>query len=168
MDLTCFVDIIWKGSFCWHHLKGVVYFEICSLKPSSTLLLLRFVRVIWILSGKCQGILMTPVAMNPVMCHHELCPTLVSDPVQLSYTEAAPWLYKKMVYDYSARKTSPGIVTLVPCHLMVAINHAKQGISRFYPLIPYLGRSFHWLSLNDKVPRQLSYGVIVPELYEKR
>ena len=29
------------------------------------------------------------------MCHHELCPTLVSDPVQLSYTEAAPWLYKK-------------------------------------------------------------------------
>ena len=29
------------------------------------------------------------------MCHHELCPTLVSDPVQLSYKEAAPWLYKK-------------------------------------------------------------------------
>ena len=30
-----------------------------------------------------------------VMCHHELCPTLVSEPVQLSYTVAAPWLYKK-------------------------------------------------------------------------
>ena len=29
------------------------------------------------------------------MCHHELCPTSVSDPVQLSYAEAAPWLYKK-------------------------------------------------------------------------
>ena len=26
------------------------------------------------------------------MCHHELCPTLVSDPVQLSYTVVAPWL----------------------------------------------------------------------------
>ena len=26
------------------------------------------------------------------MCHHELCPTLVSDPVQLSYTVAAPCL----------------------------------------------------------------------------
>ena len=30
-----------------------------------------------------------------VMCHHELCPTLVSEPVQLSYTVAATWLYKK-------------------------------------------------------------------------
>ena len=69
-----------------------------------------------------------------------------------------------MVYGYSARKTSPGIVTPVPCHLMVAITHAKQGISRFHPLIPYLGRSFHWLSLNYKVPRQLYYGVVVPEL----
>ena len=29
------------------------------------------------------------------MCHHELCPILVSDPVQLSYTEAAHWLYEK-------------------------------------------------------------------------
>ena len=73
----------------------------------------------------------------------------------------------KMVYGYSARKTSPGIVTVVPCHLMVAITHAKQGISRFHQLIPYLGRSFHWLSLNYKVPRQLYYRVVVPELYEK-
>ena len=32
----------------------------------------------------------------------------------------------------------------------------------------YLGRSFHWLSLNYKVPRQLSYGVVVPELYGKK
>ena len=30
-----------------------------------------------------------------VMCHHELCPTLVSDTVLLSYTEAALWLYKE-------------------------------------------------------------------------
>ena len=103
-----------------------------------------------------------------VMCHHELCPTLVSDPVQLSFTEAAPWLYKKMVYGYSTRKTSPGIVTLVPCHLMVTITHANQGISRFHLLVPYLGRRFHWLSLNYKVPRQLSYGAVVPELYGKK
>ena len=102
-----------------------------------------------------------------LMCHHELCPTLVSDPVQLSYTEAAPWLYKKMVYGCSTRKTSSGIVTLVPCHLMVTITHAKHGISRFHLLVPYLGRRFHWLSLNYKVPRQLSYGAVVPELYEK-
>ena len=29
-----------------------------------------------------------------VMCHHELCPTLVSEPVQLSYTVTARWLSK--------------------------------------------------------------------------
>ena len=61
-----------------------------------------------------------------------------------------------------------GIGTLVPCHLMVAITHTKQGISRFHLLVPYLGRSFHWLTLNDRVPRQLSYGVVVPELYGKK
>ena len=59
------------------------------------------------------------------------------------------------VYGYSARKTSPGIVTRVPCHLMVAITHAKQGISQFH----------HWLTLNYNVPRQLSYGVVVPKLW---
>ena len=30
-----------------------------------------------------------------VMCHHELCPTQYSDPIQVSYTEEVPWLYEK-------------------------------------------------------------------------
>ena len=40
------------------------------------------------------------------MCHHELCPTLVSDPVQLSYTEAAPRLYKNGLWNCYTRTLS--------------------------------------------------------------
>ena len=58
MDLTCFVDIRWsseRGRLFWDMLFRPFIYTFCQGNMNT-------VRE---MSGKCQGILMTPVAMNP-------------------------------------------------------------------------------------------------------
>ena len=64
-----------------------------------------------------------------------------------------------MVYGYSARKSSPGIVTLVPCHLMVAISHAKQGMAvdliHWYPILEEVFTDLAWITRSqDSFPME--------------
>ena len=44
-------------------------------------------------------------------------------------------------------------------------NRVSVDFIYWYPILEDV---FHWLGLNDKVSRQLSYGEVVPELYEKK
>ena len=62
--LDCFVDIT--------ILTRVAYFEICSLEPVIYTFVVTFcqgnMNIVREMSGKCQGILEKPVAMNPALC----------------------------------------------------------------------------------------------------
>ena len=57
-SISTFSDSLIMGLrlFCWHHLwKRSLILRYAPYNLPSTLLLLRFVREIWILSGRCQG-----------------------------------------------------------------------------------------------------------------
>ena len=90
----------------------------------------------------------------------------MSDPVQLSYTVAAPWLQNDLWLlneeDFSWNCYT-GTLSFDGHY-----NLCKTGYQSISSTGTLSWKMFHWLGLNDKVPRQLSYGVVVPELYEKK
>ena len=90
----------------------------------------------------------------------------MSDPVQLSYTVAAPWLQNDL-WLLNEEDVSWNCYTGT-LSFDGHYNLCKTGYQSISSTGTLSWKMFHWLGLNDKVPRQLSYGVVVPELYEKQ